>query len=775
MLSEDVEKSLSDDAKKALKDLVDGLIRKDTSVRIAQLLEIKKNELFFAGFQRLYRDHNNSDWLIADTLSRGELARLKLNPEDLGRTIGITKAHCEALIAAISAAVPSVRYFPEDADDIDDLITAETYSKAGEVIQHQNNIKALFMYAIYTRLMQHYVAFYNYHEVDEKYGVYTIPKMGEKNFISREHRCVQCGELQAKEEGFEEDITPQENLLPSGMCPLCMTETGMAYPETSESRTVEIGFDIEAKSQERIEVYGPKFVHISSYAKKLSDTPYLILETDVHYAKLRELYPDHFEEISPNQAVNDFERWSRAPIQWSSSDEREYLTHRRCWLQPWAFNGIEDEALREALKSEYPHGIKLILINENVITGEDESLEEHWTIPESPTSSTICDAPLVRPIIEINEILNDLTTLTEETIRQAIPQAFADPNVLDFDAYRDSDAAPGNVFPAVPKAGQRISDAFFVANTAALSKEVAEFSNFLQQMAQFTMGSFPSVYGGPQQGDRTAAEYSQSRAQALQRLSIHWEALSGAFAQLMGKCTSSFFKNIKYDERYVLRRGNSFFNVFIERTKASGKVGKVLAEVSDQLPVTWIQKRQMLFQMLSMNKEPIDMTLFHPNNTQLMKSIVGVQDLFIPGEDDRNKQLSVVSQLATSEPAAPPQPPNPMDPMSQPTPGMPSIQPNPDVDDLNIAVQVCKSWAISEEGQFIQRTNPKGYANVMFYLQMCNSIVSQQAEAQMMKQLSMMGGPGGPGFNGPVKPPPQRGQLSPPKPPSNFGNPSVGE
>lgn len=656
---EDNPSGLTFDAKKALKDLIDGLIAKDKSVRLAQLLEIKKNELFFAGFQRLYRDYNNSDWLVADTLSRDELARYRLNPEDLGRVIGLTKAHCEALIAAISAAVPAVRYFPEDAEDANDLITAESYSKAGEIIQHQNSIKSLFMYAVYTRLMQHFVAFYNYHDVNKKYGTYTVPKMGEKNFISREHRCSQCGELQGKEEGFEEDITSRETLAPSGMCPLCMTETGMAYPEMSQTKTVEVGFDIEAKSQERIEVYGPKFVHVSSYAKRLSDTPFLILETDVHYTKLREIYPDHFEDISPNQAVNDFERWSRAPIQWSPSDEREYLTHRRCWLQPWALNGIEDEALRDLLKAEYPHGIKLILINENVIDGEDESLEEHWTIPESPTSSTLADAPLVRPIIEINEMLNDLTTLTEETIRQGIPQVFADPNILDFDAYRDSDAAPGDVFPAIPKAGGSVSDGFFVASTASLSKEVAEFSNFLQQMAQFTMGSFPSVYGGPQQGDRTAAEYSQSRAQALQRLSIHWEILSEAFAELMGKCTSSFFKNIKYDERYVLRRGNSFFNIFVERAKASGKVGKVLSEVSDQLPVTWVQKRQLMMQLLSMNKEPIDMTAFHPNNTQLMKSIIGIQELFIPGEDDRSKQLSIVSELAKSQPAAPPQPPNP--------------------------------------------------------------------------------------------------------------------
>jgi hypothetical protein len=253
----------------------------------------------------------------------------------------------------------------------------------------------------------------------------------------------------------------------------------------------------------------------------------------------------------------------------------------------------------------------------------------------------------------------------------------------------------------VPRVGKSLNDAFYEVKTASLSQEVAQFNNFLQQMCQFTMGSFPSVYGGPQEGDRTAAEYSQSRTQALQRLSIHWEVLSEAFAGLMSKSTSSFFKNIKYDERYTLRKGNSFFNVLIERAKASGKIGKVLHEVSDQLPTTWVQKRAMMFQMLGMNKEPVDMTAFHPNNMHLLKSVIGIQELFVPGEDDRNKQLSEIIELIAQQPIGPEQS---------------SIPPELGIDDDAIHIQTCKAWAVSEEGQFIRRTNPAGYENVVFHM-----------------------------------------------------------
>ena len=44
-----------------------------------------------------------------------------------------------------------------------------------------------------------------------------------------------------------------------------------------------------------------------------------------------------------------------------------------------------------------------------------------------------------------------LISLVLQTIEHGIPQTFADPKVLNFNAYRNSEVIPGGIYPATPK------------------------------------------------------------------------------------------------------------------------------------------------------------------------------------------------------------------------------------------------------------------------------------------------------------------------------------
>ena len=57
----------------------------------------------------------------------------------LTRAINIYKAHGESIVAALSADIPSVKFYPEDADNIADMDAANSRSKISLIIRKRNN------------------------------------------------------------------------------------------------------------------------------------------------------------------------------------------------------------------------------------------------------------------------------------------------------------------------------------------------------------------------------------------------------------------------------------------------------------------------------------------------------------------------------------------------------------------------------------------------------------------------------------------------------------
>jgi hypothetical protein len=445
-------------------------------------------------------------------------------------------------------------------------------------------------------------------------------------------------------------------------------------------------------------------------------------------------------EITEEHDLEKYDRWARVSTDYQGELPQGLVTLRRVWLRPWTYNRFKknDPETYEYLKAVYPEGAKVTLINDKIAKCEPEILDDHWTFTQSPLSSHIHAEPIGAPLAPIQELRNELVVLKLQTIEYGIPETFADPSIFDFEKYEEHKASPGAIYPVKQaNAGQPLESSFVTLKTATYPKEATDFQKELDADGQFVTGAFPSIYGGSMpSASKTAAEYQMSRNQALQRLQTTWKVVSRFWAKMMDKSVRSFVANMTQDERFTVKKGKSYINVYIRQSELKGRVGQAEPEIANTFPLSWMQKRDVLLELMQLNNEFINEALFHPENTGLLSQYMGFKDFYIPGDDDRTKQLLEIQALLETEPMEiPPAAPTMENPEPQPI-LQSTIPVDPEMDKHQIEYETCTAWMVSEVGLDAKETNPAGYANVrahasehLYFWQM-----QQQAEMEAEAQ-----------------------------------------
>jgi len=834
-----------EDLEHAIKVIVDKLELEDRPAREVLLRDLRKLELFWINIQHVFWSDLARDWRPLEQL-QDEDPDEEYDPAMLSKIINIFRAHGESMIAAMSASVPSVWFFPEDADNPDDIARAKAETKISEKVQYDNDANILFIRIFYLMFTQGLVGLYNYHHASDEYGIVRRPVYGLESKIMTHTTCPQCGEMMsepqelpsspvspslsgptAPTDGLSQETegltlpTPKPENVPEfpalsapipetpftgvppqtppefgasqspGSPPLAMEgpppQPGQAPPSpmgmvsgpeqcpncgapvTPETQTYEAQipfikeFEVMDKGIEKVEAYGPLHMKVSAWATKQEDCPYVILEGELHYSTLRALYPERSEEIQPTPSIYPYDRYVRTDLTVHTEGTVGLTTHRRIWLRPSTYYILEktDPQLQRLL-TDFPDGLYAVQINDKLFECEPEKLDEHWTLAQTPISQFIHTMPLGKPLVPMQEMRNEAINLVFQTIQFGISEIFVDPQVLNFEEYKKTRAAPGQITAARARSGMGLDASFHETKPATLSQEIDPFIQRLDVDAQFVSADFPSLFGGEAQGSKTLGEYQQSRAQAMQRLSTPWKVANVMWARCMQKAVKEYAENILEDEKFVKKNGkDSFINVWIKQAELSGTVGRVEAEANEGFPVSWAQKRGLFLELLGQvrNIPQIGSVIFHPNNVDYSARILGFQDMYIPGSDDRESQLREIVELLASQPI--PGQPDPMNPMMPPQP-QPSVSVNQMLDDHQMHAEVCKAWLISPEGHDAQQTNPQGYQNVLLHYQAHTMIIQGQMAGAMPPPNPVPGQPSpGPGPGGPTPGPPV-----PPKPPA---------
>lgn len=723
-----------------LKKLVDHFHMDDYTVRQSQIRTWRRLKMLWENFQSAYYSDVAHDWRIPTAVINEQN-----NDQDYyDKPINVFRAYLESIIAALSITIPGIKCYPDDAENVLDITTAKAGDKIGKLIYRHNDVSLLWLHALFVYCTEGMVAAYNYSDSKPDYGKYTNKTYEnhiEKHLVAT---CPNCGaEMDDTELQSEDDAEPDLSQYPqnSEYCQACGSQVipQISQEEFEVSELVEE--EEKYKTRQCIDAYGGLYVKVPNWARTQEDCPYLCLSYETHYVNALDCLPNLRGEIDAG-VFEPYEVWGRLSPQYRNEYPREQVTMRHWWFRPSAYNIFTDKEMA-LLNRHFPEGVRCDLVNDVYGGAEPAELDDDWTLTYNPMSDYVHSDPIGLLLVSIQEITNDLISLTLQTVEHGISQTFADPTVLNFRGYQQLESAPGQIFPAKPKAGKSLNDSFYEVKTASLSPEVMPFGNEIQSMGQLVSGALPSLFGGAMQDQKTASGYAMSRAQALQRLQNTWKMFTTWWKTIFSKAIPKYIDAMEDDEKNVeLDKNGGFINSWIRLSELSGKIGRFELEANENLPLTWSQRKDVIMQLVQLNNPDILQMLWAPENRALLKEAIGLDDFFIPGEDDRSYYLGVIFQLLS---AAPTVDPTGIDAMGQPMEQeLPSVDVDPDYDNPELGFEIIRNWIRSEPAQLAKVENPDGYRNVLLYGKQLMMLLQQAAMQQQMMAASQEGNGAGP-------------------------------
>lgn len=736
-----------DEISSLLKTVADHFDKEDRVTRERQIRHWRRLKLYWNSFSQIYWSESTGDYKIYNR----EINSSDTDQDYYDKPINVFKAFLETLIAALSIQIPSINCVPDDAENPLDISTAKAGDKIAELIYKHNDVILLWLHALYVHYTEGMIACYNYTKEDEEYGTYEKPKYKDEEVDS--YVCPQCG-ARVPDEIFDPEDEDIKNE------PLCMECEAKLDPQQKKIKLKIprlVGTTKAPKSRVCLEVYGGLYVKIANYAKTQKDTPYLHFSYETHYVNAMECYSYLREKIPhggwSNSGVNDpYEQYGRLNTQYRGEFPDENVTVKNCWQRPSSFNVLDNEGY-EKLKKKFPKGVKFVMVNDIPVHYESENLDDHWTVNQNPMSDFVNHDPPGELLTNIQDITNDLISLTLQTIEHGITQTWADPAVVNFNAQRQIEAMPGTITPTKPQAGSRnIGESFYSSKSAALAPEVVNFYRIIQELGQFVSGALPSIFGGNQNAgsSRTASEYAMSKGMALQRQQTPWRMMIIWWKNIYSKAIPMYMKSMVVDEKIVEKNdAGKFVNVFIRKAEMDGRIGSIELEPDEKLPVSDEQKADIIMQLMNINNQEVTAALMDPDNLPYISKIIKIPQFHLPGEEDREKQHEEIDELINSAPI-------PVDPQSvelyqqakatghpeaKEPQEQPSVEIDVDVDNHAIEASICKSWLISPAGRLAKKENPDGYKNVLLHMKAHMAIVAQQQQAQQLHedQLKLAG------------------------------------
>lgn len=599
-------------------------------------------ENYFHGITNIYWDAVAKDFrLLPD--EGGDAAVTNRNYDKI---INIYRAHLESILAALSIKSPNTIFYPSDAEVEDDLVTAKACIKIKEMIEKDNHAPLLLIKNLLILYNQGVSCAYIYNRANSKFGTYSKPIYGDnKKLYSTQLNCEECGSNIREELSEAGPLKIDES---AETCEIC-GHTGIPIQEQFEEEVPTIkGSEVYSKKKTCIEIFSPLFVQIPFYARKQEHIPYLKLRFEQHYAMLKNLFPklkrkgfaagiDHQDAQDRGIAVG--------------VNSQNLCTVDCWWVRDWGMDIIDNKDKEiEELKKKFPDGFYAIYIDNQLVEITNESLDAHWHISANPLSEYLHADPLGKPLAPVQDLYNEVIDLQIETFEHAIPETHARADVVDFKKYAKEKAQPGMVYPAKdPGDGSTLSAAFHTIKTASVNEEYGNALEMLDEKAQFLSSAFPSIYGGAStSGSKTAREYTESRAMALQRLGLTWNVHKFSWAGIMSKAVPLYIHCMRehgQDEKLVERRGTSFINAWIKQTELEGNIGSIDVDTDEEMPMSPAQLKGLLTELITLKNENIDEAIYHPQNTPFVKKALGAPNFYIPGSDERDKQYAEFQEM----------------------------------------------------------------------------------------------------------------------------------
>jgi hypothetical protein len=808
---------LRPDLVNALRELVIEYRQEGIVARRHEIRRIRQARLFWQGLQYAWWNPQDMTWhlpyesKIYDDSAAAEMPRYQF-VTNLYQAFGLS------FVSVLSQDVPATRFYPQSAQSIGDITAARAASQVCDLIEQNNRVQhlltgvAFYLWTDgkiggYVRYVADAQRFGSHDEpvIEEHYvplgdDVYVCPECGAEQTVGTEAggteagndaviRLFRGGESGAaddratanatssdetnipgsKDPGYSNVAAPPPataGLLPPVICRNCGASLGPENfrPAARVAVPLVTGVRRVANGQEVISVVGGLELNTPVWANEMHEYPYLQWSMEVHRAKLKASYPHAADKIQmggPIQADDVYARATRIAIAQGLPTTHpgdalfNLITFSRTWIRPWAFYTIEDKSTRDALLALFPDGCYVAFAGETYCESRNEAMDDRWRVMHALPGDGQSRPSVGDSLVQIQERYNTLSNIQAETYEYGIPPIYADPQVLDFDALANQTAEPAAHYPARARPGQPLAAGFFQPAPAQVPPDLVRHQQDLMgPVAQFLTGLFPAVFGGEMESQKTATGYAMARDQALGRLGLVWRRLKTFYADVMLLSVDCFRQNRPEDaEIPILGPGGEFESRWIRLADLKGNI-QAHPESDETFPRMKSQQRAVVQQLMASSDPLIQEALADPTNIGFVKSLLGLSDLVVPGEDSRNKQLREIdlllagapievahaaqtsvcglpSELGTSETMRDGTSVERNDTGAQSVSAIASgpsgamethrlksvlLEPSVPIDLLfdNHVVELgeCRRWANSDAGQIARVENPAGFANV---------------------------------------------------------------
>jgi hypothetical protein len=720
-----------------------------------EIRRIRQARLFWQGLQYARWNPQDMTWhlpyesKIFDDSAAAEMPRYQF-VTNLYQAFGLS------FISVISQDVPATRFYPQSAQSIADITTARAASHVSELVEQNNRVQHLLTGVAFYLWTDGKIGGYVRYVADaQRFGSHDEPVI-EEHYVplgEDQYVCPECGQEQVtgdreKMAGNGEEVfgdrgqvagenpTPETyNLLPSVLCRNCGASLGPEHfaPAPRVAIPVVTGIRRVANGQEVISIVGGLELNTPVWANEMHEYPYLQWSMEVHRAKLKASYPlaaDKIQMGGPQSADEVYARATRVAISQGLPTTHpgdalfNLVTFSRTWIRPWSFYSIDDKSVRDALLALFPDGCYVAFAGDTYCESRNESMDDRWRVMHALPGDGQNRPSVGDSLVQIQERYNTLSNIQAETYEYGIPPIYADPQVLDFDALSSQTAEPAAHYPARSRPGQPLAAGFFQPAPAQVPPDLVRHQEELMgPVSQFLTGLFPAVFGGEMESQKTATGYAMARDQALGRMGLVWRRLKQFYCDMMLLSVDCFRKNRPEDaEIPILGPGGEFESRFIHLADLKGNI-QAYPEGDETFPRLISQQRGVIQQLMASSDPLIQQALADPANIGFVKSVLGLSDLVVPGEDSRNKQLREIDLLLHSAPVGQASACQTCEGEKHAGDGsektdrlkpvlLPSVPIDLLFDNHVVELEECRRWANSDAGQIARAENPAGFANV---------------------------------------------------------------
>src|SRR5215510_4114446 len=658
-----------------------------------------------------------------------------------------------AFVAALSAQVPKTRFLPENAEREEDIATAKAASQVQEIIERQNHIKSLHKQGLLFLWMSgSYFRHTRYLVDSDLAGTHKEPVIQIKHITALPARyiCRNCGAQLEIGSSDRRVIGSTEGAYSSPTCTSCgkrlseddfLAEEQLEIPVITEHQEVPNGMVA-------MTLYSALMVDAAPYAKNLRETPILNVDEEVDIASLRASYPKQWDALrtalGPMLAEAQNERMARQMVYSESGSRSNFIqdfmpTIPRTWIQPWAFNYIENRETAQKLRKIFPKGCLLVNVGDLFLEAREARLTDEWTWAGTIQETFGLYPPAVGDAaIPLQERINDVANITHEYMdRLAAGMVLYNSNLIDGEALNGKPLLPGTLNPvkmkqAASAMGNRLEDAI-VQVKAEIDANIYSYTDKLVFTAQLISGTPPQIFGGA--GDphiETMGGQQQQLSTAMGKLSLFWDNVRDEHARAAEVAVNCAQGNMTEDWISVSTdESGQYRNNYVRLDEMQGNI-HAYPETDQSFPMTWQEVKafwEKLIEFGGSGKNPyVSAIMDDPANQEQIATWTGVPGLVVPGRDMRNKVLRTIDMLMQQRP---------INTMSAAEGGhaphssfveLPSIEPDKELDDMEVIAKTVRQWAQKNFDK--QAENPEGFRNVVLYYKMAVQYgVEQQQSA----------------------------------------------